>query len=188
MGPSAILCLVTEHLCLRPVRAEDAARTAELVTPDVSDNLLSWPWPMSPQQAKEKVRDAEARLQQRTAVNFAMVRRDEQDLIGWIGLAVQPGGAARLGYWIATPFRDRGLATEAARAAIPAAAEFLGVDQITAEVFSRNLASISVLNALGFHNVGSTDIRVPGTGRTEPSLRFSLSVSKVATQVERSPG
>jgi RimJ/RimL family protein N-acetyltransferase len=170
------LSVETRRLCLRPVRAADAARTAELVTPDVSDNLLTWPWPMSRAAAAERIRVAQARLRARRAVNFAIIAKDDGQLVGWMGLTLEADGSARLGYWLGSQYRNRGLTREAARSAIPPAADYLGIDEVIAEVFERNAASIAVLEALGFRRLGPCEILVPRTQRAEQGWRYALRV------------
>jgi [ribosomal protein S5]-alanine N-acetyltransferase len=151
------MMLTTPHLCVRPVAEEDAEPTAALVTPDVADNLLTWPSPMSAGQALARIRECATLQEERRAVNFAILLRDRGQLIGWVGLKLGDDGPPRLGYWIGTAFRNAGLMKEAARCAVPAGAAFLGASSVDALVLPENAASIAVLKHAGF-------TLLPGTG------------------------
>jgi RimJ/RimL family protein N-acetyltransferase len=75
--------------------------------------------------------------------------------IGVIGLSFYEGRAPELGYWLGEPYWGRGLATEAGRALIDAAHQISLVETIAARALPDNLASIKVLEKLGFHRTGS---------------------------------
>jgi [ribosomal protein S5]-alanine N-acetyltransferase len=109
---------------------------------------------------------------------IALARRWVMHRIEWwqlgrgVTLAVAPGGEpdaligtvslrryardrrAELGYWLAAPAWGRGLATEAARAAVDFGFRELGLARIYAQVLAGNLASIRVLDKLGMVNEG----------------------------------
>jgi RimJ/RimL family protein N-acetyltransferase len=99
------LQLTTERLILRPVEDADAAATASLVTGDIAANLLTWPSPMSCAQALARIRESKDKLERRDAVNFAIIRKSDGQLMGWLGLFCVESGTARLGYWLGVEFR-----------------------------------------------------------------------------------
>lgn len=81
-----------------------------------------------------------------------IVTRDRPTLVGEIGFKSppDPAGTVDLGYSVLPAYRRRGLATEAARAAVAWARGEPGVERITAETLPGNLASQRVLAASGF--------------------------------------
>ena len=169
---TAELCLTTQRLVLRPVAIDDAPATAPLVTPDVAANLSTWPSPMSLEQVIDRIRKSEQARAERTAIDFAIIRRFDRELLGWIGLAVTAEQTARLGYWLGTEHRGRGLAREAAAVAVPAGAAFLGVRLIKAQVLTGNRASIALLEAIGFSLKDEEDVLMETRNRSERCLTY----------------
>ena len=168
----------TDRLLLRPVQSSDARATAALITPDLGQILLSWPYPYSQEQARERIDRAIEELNQRTAVHFAIESRDEKRLLGWISLWRHGPKIARIGFWLGSEFQNRGLMKEAAAAAIPKATEFLGVLRVEAVVLPFNTASIRVLEAQGFRRaceelVGSPHKPAAMHLRYELELRYT---------------
>ena len=72
--------------------------------------------------------------------------------IGYVQL-VDIGEGWELGYHIAKAYTGKGYATEAARAFLPAMAEKYGLDSIIGICLADNLASVRVMEKLGFENV-----------------------------------
>jgi ribosomal-protein-alanine N-acetyltransferase len=144
------LVATTPRLVLRPVAEEDAEPTAELVTPDVSESLLSWDYPTTAEQVIERVRNAQDKIERRLAVNWAILRKEDHQLLGWIRIAKVRGGLGSMGYWLGSKFRGQGYMREAASHAIAMASAFLSLEAIRADVFADNKASIALLEALAF--------------------------------------
>jgi [ribosomal protein S5]-alanine N-acetyltransferase len=59
-------------------------------------------------------------------------------------------GTAEIGYWLAEPFRGKGMVTAAVYAIVPVAFEQPGIIRIQAGVFANNPASMRVLEKCGF--------------------------------------
>ena len=72
--------------------------------------------------------------------------------IGYVQM-VNIGEGWELGYHIAKAFTGRGYATEAARAFLPAMAEEYHLDKIYGICLADNLASVRVMEKLGFENL-----------------------------------
>lgn len=164
--------LETDRLALSPVAGKDAAATARLVCPDVSRNLASWPSPLSIEQAQARIAASMAAFDRREAVDLAITRRADRQLIGWVGLARTDLREARLGYWLGAEFRGQGLAKEAVAAMIEPYAEYLGVDNLVAYVLRGNLASVAILNGVGFRFEREEARYMEVRRRYEPCLRF----------------
>jgi [ribosomal protein S5]-alanine N-acetyltransferase len=76
-------------------------------------------------------------------------------VIGRVMLDVdRPNRTASLGYGIGRAWWGRGLATEAAKAAVDYAFQGLGVDKVWARADPRNVASVKVLEKLGMQREG----------------------------------
>src|SRR5205085_5843775 len=162
----------TPRLILRPVIEEDAESTVELVTADVSESLLSWHYPTSGDQVVERVRKARDEIERGKAVNWAILRREDQRLLGWIVIARVRGGLGSIGYWLGSQFRGQGYMREAASHAIAAGSAYLSLATIRADVFPSNKASIAVLEALAFRRCGLRRVKSARTGRQEKVCRY----------------
>ena len=80
---------------------------------------------------------------------WATIYKPERRFIGYCGIA-HPNA---LGYYLARPYWGRGLATEAAHAFVDFGFDELGLSRIKAAVEVGNLASVRVLEKLGFRCV-----------------------------------
>lgn len=175
----AALDLRTSRLHLRPVRPDDARATAALMDDEIASYLTTWPPDMSPRQARARIAVAEERLAQREAVELAILRRSTEQLLGWISFIIEcPGsGAATIGFWLGREHQGQGLMTEAAAAAIPAAADFLDVRALEAFVYPWNSASIALARKLGFRAVGGTAFYSPVRKQTEEAFLFRRKIA-----------
>ena len=174
------LVATTPRLVLRPVIEDDARATAELVTIDVSESLLTWPYPMSTEQVIERVRKAHERIERRQAVNWAILRKKDQHLLGWLVIARVRARLGSIGYWLGSQFRGEGYMREAASHAIAIGSDYLFLEAIRADVFPNNKASIAVLEALGFRRGGLRRVTSVRTGKQETVSRYRL---ELATEV-----
>lgn len=169
----APLAICTERLYLRPVEPTDAAGTAALVTEDVARSLSTWPSPMTAEEALEKIEASMERFVSSTALDLAIIRRRDSQLVGWIGFLAE-SESIRIAYWLGRDFRGRGIATEAGQHAIPVAAHFLGANTFHALVLKTNAASIRVLSRLGFVLLGEELVTMQTRDSLEECFRFGL--------------
>jgi len=88
-------------------------------------------------------------------------RRADRALIGVIGTHLRGESAVEIGYWVGAAYQRQGYATEALAALIARIADTLPGRQIMAECRPENLASVRVLEKLGFRNSGASGVR-PG--------------------------
>lgn len=148
-GPS----LRTERLDLRPLRTSDAPRLRELAgNRQVARNTTSIPYPYPEGAAEAWITD---QRDDDERIVFAVVRRGIDELIGGIGLHLEPEhDHGELGYWIGVDHWDRGYATEAAKAVVRFGFERLGLERIHARTFSRNPGSRKVLEKTGMRREG----------------------------------
>jgi RimJ/RimL family protein N-acetyltransferase len=142
----------TQRLLLRPGFPEDAPALAAAIADEaIVRNLATAPWPY-------RMRDAEAFLARpRDPILPSLLVFERTagapQLVGSCGLGRRPSGSVELGYWIATPFWDRGFATEACTALVEIA-RTLGLACLEGSHFTDNPASARVLEKLGFEPIG----------------------------------
>ncbi len=90
---------------------------------------------------------------------WAIVDRESGRVIGSIGLhrddKRSQSGSKMLGYVLAEPYWGRGLATEAARAVLRHAFEYMGLDIVSVIHFPFNVQSRRVIEKCGFHYEGT---------------------------------
>jgi ribosomal-protein-alanine N-acetyltransferase len=87
---------------------------------------------------------------------WALYHRPDNAFVGRCGVGFFHGGEAELAYTLARSFWGRGLATEAARAAVAVAFERLHLPQVVAYADVENTASQRVMIKLGMRPDGST--------------------------------
>lgn len=116
----------TDRLVLRPFTPDDAPALEPLLAqPEVAAGLPAVPHPLPPGGAEEWIREASR------AVTFAIVRREDDRIMGAIGLHVQPDGErAQLGGFLGKEYWYEGYAPEATRALIRYGRRELGMRRI----------------------------------------------------------
>ncbi|BBF94684.1 N-acetyltransferase GCN5 [Blastochloris tepida] len=171
-GEICLPVLETERLVLRTPRLEDAAVIAALADdPAVAVNTALIPHPYRKQ-------DAEAWIAQLAGpdddgATFGIYPKHRDTFAGACGLN-RLDGAMHLGYWLGAPYRNAGLATEAARAVIDFAFTRLDLPEITSAARVTNAASRRVLEKCGFQWTGVGLTRVKALGASVPVDRFRL--------------
>jgi RimJ/RimL family protein N-acetyltransferase len=146
--------LVTDRMVLRPFVADDLAQLVE-----VHREESFWWYPLRRAMTAE---ETEAFLT-RTIAGYAtdgfgieaVIDRASDALIGWAGLAVphflpEVLPAVEVGWRLSGPYRGRGLATEAGRAAVDWGFTVGGLSRIVSIYEPENLASGRVMEHLGF--------------------------------------
>jgi RimJ/RimL family protein N-acetyltransferase len=110
----------------------------------------------SREQTKSFTDRAVAQSQQHGFCQWPLVHKDDGTLIGFCGFVPAEGGA-EIGWRLAFQQWGRGLATEAAQAALKYGFETLGFERITATVQSGNNSSLRVVEKLGMHQEGKIE-------------------------------
>jgi ribosomal-protein-alanine N-acetyltransferase len=159
----------TNRLILRRVNAADAVATAELMTPEVSCWLASWPFPLTEEVAGARILAARKWAVAGDAAPFAVVLKASGDLIGWVSIIRDRERPERgaLGYWFGEKYMGNGYMREAAPIAIAAAFEFLKLDVIEAAAQQANSRSLAVMRGCGMKLVGQRMVHAPSRGRYE---------------------
>lgn len=157
--------LVTERLCLRPVRPTDL-EDYFLIFGDPEIARFDEYEPFDREHiAAELARAAAAHATGEAELEFAVVEQATSRVIGVITLK-RTGEGTFLGYHFNREFHGRGFAVEAARAVVRTPA-FHGHGSLRAKVHADNARSIRILDRLGFRETG----RAPDS-RGRPELHF----------------
>lgn len=110
----------------------------------------------------------------RTEYYLAIAKLDEDQLIGFIRLALGGVKAAKLGYAIAADHWSHGYATDAVRIMLCLAFEELKLHRVTAAIGPENEASVTVVKKLGFVPEGRLRDHVFTNGAWRDSLLYSI--------------
>ena len=99
-------------------------------------------------------------------LQIAIVERSAGRLVGDIGICFHPNDSepAEIGFTVATPWQGKGFASEAVREALALLFEHTDVAEVLAITDTRNLASIRLLERVGF----ALNQTVPAVFRGEP--------------------
>lgn len=139
--------LETERLILRPFLLSDAPIVQKLAGDyDIALNTLAIPHPYEDGMAEEWIRTHRPEFEKGKLVNFAVVDKKSNMLIGAISLNIKPEHErAELGYWVGKPYWNNGYCTEAARAVLGYGFDAMNLNIIYAYHLTRNPSSGKVM-------------------------------------------
>jgi RimJ/RimL family protein N-acetyltransferase len=150
--------LQTDRLHLRNVRIDDVESLLKYAGEDSISDMMNGSIPknytqeVALQWLSKHVHDS-ARSQ---AISWAITFIETDVFIGSVQLRLDESRkTARLSYWLAKPYWNQGIATEANREIVRYGFEALELEKIQAEHFRRNPASGAVLRKIGFQHIGS---------------------------------
>lgn len=153
------LRIETERLVLRQWRTEDVERLAAIL---LHPEIAAWLGGGSRDDVERQVERYEHSFEELGYGRFAVEDRATGELVGRVGIMRQDG-------WLATPERDevgwaigrehwgRGLATEAAQAAIADGFERVGPRRVLSWTLPANVASRRVMEKCGLDFGGDAD-------------------------------
>ena len=181
----------TYRLCLRLPCASDAGALAELMSPEISACLASWPSPMPPGWAEAHIAEARAAAVARRALPLVVERLSDGAIIGWVGATRMESDpeVATLTYWLGTAFQGHGYMREAAPAGLSLAFHHLPIRVVRAAVQPDNPSSRRILRALGMQYLDAGRIWCGARSREEdcnwwevlhPSLREAAMPARAA--------
>ncbi|CRY53603.1 MULTISPECIES: GNAT family N-acetyltransferase [Yersinia] len=152
--------LETPRLILRPFQFDDADRVYELVNdPLISDVTANIPHPYSLVLAKEWIASHSSNWEESTLAAFAIIRKDDQGLIGAISLMDINCEKAEVGYWLGQAYWNQGYCSEACVAISLFGFNTLNLSAISGRHLHRNPASGKVLIKNGFQFIGSRHMK-----------------------------
>ncbi|MDX1481562.1 MAG: GNAT family protein, partial [Woeseiaceae bacterium] len=106
---------------------------------------------------------------------FAIVRREDEQLVGAISLKIDAEfDKAELGYWVGTPFWNSGYATEAATAMLDYGFRDRKLNRIAAKHLARNPASGRVMQKAGMQLEGTARQDTKKWGRYEDLVSYGI--------------
>jgi ribosomal-protein-alanine N-acetyltransferase len=143
--------LETARLRLRLFEPDDAPAVQQLLNdPEVTGTLMDKTLPYSLDDARVMIAASHDGFARGTAYVFAVVRKLNNDLVGYGDIEVRPDHRrGEIAYWIGRPYWWQGYATEAAKCLVQFGFETLGLNRIYAYVLKRNQASAHVLQKAG---------------------------------------
>ena len=142
--------LTTERLSIRVMRKSDVQALHVMLSDEV---VMRWQSEGPNQRLAETKADMAAMLKD-DGRQCWMIFEEKGPAIGWISIAHQQDGLQHIGYMLATEARGRGIATEALDALLDHSFRFFGARRIQAGTDPENLASIRLLERLGFTREG----------------------------------
>lgn len=168
--------LETPRLVLRPFRETDAPAVRELAGDRlIADTTLSIPHPYEDGVAEKWIESHAPGFEAGSIAVFAIVRRDDQQLVGAIGLTIDGElDKAELGYWVGRPFWNSGYATEAALAILDYGFRDLELNRISAKHLARNPASGRVMVKAGMRLEGTARQDTKKWGRYEDLVSYGI--------------
>ncbi len=157
-GAGALEAVVidTPRLRLRMLQARDIAGFVRLADdPRVYATTLRLPSPYRVEDARAYMEMQRAGLAAGNHLLLAIALKEHDEAIGSIGLTIDRGNnRAEIGFWIGTPYWNRGLMTEAAGAMVGYGFARLGLRRIWGGHFAGNEASGRVQRKIGMKPEG----------------------------------
>lgn len=157
--------LVTQRLVLRPFRASDSGRVAELAGDRrVAEMTANIPYPYHPAMAVSWIQTHKVLFQQRQEIVYAITFKDHDQIVGAVGMTFpsQQVDLGILGYWLSVSFWGRGVAYEAAQALLDYCKQQHGLKRLFVEHLVSNERSKSVIRKLGVAYLENRIIQVRG--------------------------
>ncbi|MGH7121066.1 MAG: bifunctional GNAT family N-acetyltransferase/(deoxy)nucleoside triphosphate pyrophosphohydrolase [Acetobacteraceae bacterium] len=175
-APQAFAPLATARLTLRPFAPADAAELHRLVNDwNVVRGLARLPYPYPRALAEQWIAATAVELGAGRAFHLAIIGKEDgrEILLGAVGLRLEAGGVADLGYWVGRPYWGHGVATEAANHLSRWALANLPLEHLTARVATDNAASAKVLRRIGFRPAGTAVEPFLSRGAAQEVLLFA---------------
>lgn len=151
----------TDRLLLRPVEPDDAEELYALSSDPQVTRLQDWNGPASIEETQAIIESWRQGYADRRLMAWGVTLRGRRPLIGTVTLMPTRGSfedlprfPLALGYDLKPSFWNRGIASEAVRAALEFSRSFIGPHRVQAEVHPDNTASLKMLRKLGFQEEG----------------------------------
>jgi ribosomal-protein-alanine N-acetyltransferase len=152
----SVLHLETSRFILRPPLKKDIPAIVKHLSQEViSQNTLQIPYPYTRKDALTWVTKNKQEILRGTSYSFAILSTKTNQMIGAIGLHLQTDhNRAEVGYWIAVPFWNQGVATEALVRIMKFGFDELGLNKIFATHLVENPSSGRVMMKAGMTREG----------------------------------
>lgn len=172
--------LQTARLTLTPVALADADEIEALVSErDIAATTVAIPHPYPKGGARDYIGNQLPRAARGEAAQFIMRRRDDNTLVGSIGLTIEKEHSrAELGYWIGLPFWGHGYCTEAAAAVLDHAFFALKLNRIYAHHMLVNPASGKVMQKIGMKHEATLRNHIEKWGQKRDVAMYGITRSE----------
>lgn len=153
----ALPTIRTERLLLRPLREGDEEAIFGYASDPRIDRYVIWNHHRAVEESRFYLLGVLERYSAGDAAPWAIVEQENNTLIGTVGFVeVWPSHLrAEIGYALAPDFWNRGIATEATRAAINWGFREMGLHRIEARCDPQNIASARVMEKCGMEYEGT---------------------------------
>lgn len=172
--------LETPRLLLEPLRPDHACVLYE----HLQDERLYWFIPQGPPGSPRALEDRYAALSSRRSpggreawLNWAVRERCSGDYAGTLEVTVHENPEATIAYTIFAPYQRQGLAAEACGRLLEQLFEDYRVGVVAAEIDTRNVASIALVESLGFRCVAFQRNADRFKGSSSDEYRYELGES-----------
>ena len=152
------IILETERLLLRPWNESDAEALYKYASEPEIGKRAGWPPHKSVEDSLEAIRSFFSN--DRT---WAIVLKEKEEIIGCIGYMIKgesnieiAENEAEAGYWVARPYWNKGICSEALRLMIDHCFNDRGFHTLWCDYFIDNPASRRVMEKCGFRDTGTT--------------------------------
>jgi ribosomal-protein-alanine N-acetyltransferase len=169
--------LTTTRLTLRAFEDTDAESLFPLASNANVTRFTLWDHHKTIADTLVFVRDyAQLRYREGTTEPYAITMFPDPRPIGSCGCfwASIPNRTMELGYWVAEQFWGKGIAVEASRAVVSLAFREFEPERMQARVIAGNVASLRVLDKLGFRYEGTLRSSLLRRGKFEDVLIYSM--------------
>ncbi len=140
----------TKRLVLRPIDLNDASTVQKFAgNYTVSKMTMNIPHSYEDGMAEAWIETQDKRWEEDELINFAIINKHNNQLMGVVGLVERVEKTGGIGYWIGEPFWGNGYCTEATKAFIDFCFKHLNIEKLEAEHLVTNPASGSVMKKSG---------------------------------------
>lgn len=174
-----MLIIETPHLIMRDLQETDLQPFFALSSDPAITQFQTYLRMENEEQAAEWLKNAAHHNQQqpREAYNLAIIRKQDQQWIGWIGMG-QPKdkslGDLDFGYALSRHYWGMGYMTEALRGLIDFSFRELGIRSMFGACEMENVASARVMEKAGFRLSATYEEADEATGRMKKMLRYAI--------------
>jgi len=148
--------LTTPRLILREIAPSDAADLFSFHSDPEVQKYDSDPPMREIAEAVSSIEQIGQRFTSKQAINWGIVQKEENRVIGGLGFYFWDRSyyKTELGYTVARPHWQRGIATEAVRALMQFGFETLHLHRINVDTRMDNIGSVRLMQKLGFRHEG----------------------------------
>ena len=149
--------LHTQRLHLRKIQVEDFPALVKYAdNKKISDHIVNLPYPFREPDAAFRMAYVARGFKNKTHYSFAIILKEDQEFIGEISIHLTGKQGGQLGYWVAEPRWNQGIATEALGAVLSFGFEKLRLTKMEASHYLGNDASGKVLVKNGLQQIETT--------------------------------